>query len=196
MERQPSRKRESEAWTPKRKVCSGGPRRIACTTQRSETADENMSGKEAGWTGVDRERERVRNQMRLVRDTQAHCRWSTHYLSPTVSFSKPLCANVHYQPLASLSSNTTLIMTTPPPPPHPNTLLPEASWVSHIYLNTFPLLALITPSCDCIVTSIIQPRSAACFQSCSCHFGSQHDISLCPCSLIALFLFFFWLLNW
>lgn len=53
------------------------------------------------------------------------------------------------------------------------------------YLNTF-LLALITLSCDCIVTSIIQFCSTPCFESHSHHFVSQHDISLCPCSVIAL----------
>lgn len=50
--------------------------------------------------------------------------------------------------------------------------IPEACWESHIYLNT-SLLALITLSCDCIVTSIIQFCSTPCFESHSHHFVSQ-----------------------
>lgn len=70
-------------------------------------------------------------------------------------------------------------------------------WNSHIYLNTF-LLALITLSCDWIVTNIIQLCFTPCFESQSYHFVSQHDISLCPCSVIAFtvpwrIFFFHWI---
>lgn len=61
---------------------------------------------------------------------------------------------------------------------------PWGFWDSLIYLNTF-LLALITLSCDWIVTSIIQFCSTPCCKIQSYHSVSQHDISLCPCSVIA-----------
>lgn len=72
MGRQPGKKKGKVRPAPKRKVGSGRPRRIACTTPCGETADEKRSGNEVGWTGVDREGG-WKNQMRPVRNTQAHC---------------------------------------------------------------------------------------------------------------------------
>lgn len=109
-----------------------------------------------GWNGVaGRKIERERNQMRLVRNTQAPSQWSAHYLSLTVSFSKPLCPNVpmriisqrlfEYQPHSSyeipkkmeyhplrLQRNTYLLKRQSP---SFNYLHPGGAWIVSIVLS-------------------------------------------------------------
>lgn len=144
-----------------------------------------MSGREVGWTGVDRER--VRNQMRLVRNTQAHCQWSTHYLSPTVPFPKPLCANVHYQPLASLSSNTSFIMT---PPPH-NKFHPWG------FLSVTYLLKHFSPPCfDCTVLRLhCQEHNSALLRAVfpKLQLSLRKPTWHLPLSVLSDCTFFFWI---
>lgn len=105
LERQPSKKRESEAESEEEKSTETlkQPQLIACTTQCSETADENMSvwggGGLVGWGEKDGEGEKPD-------ETSQKCSSSLPLIGtlpqPDSFIFKAIvcqCANVHYQPL-------------------------------------------------------------------------------------------------